>query len=131
MKIRIFALAKELELDSKELISIANDAGIALKNSALASVSEEERDTIVNHIKQLGAKSSQETSAEPAAPIRDETRDTGGKVRTIKAMTPRPQHAGKSESEEAVATQENGSRKMNQTQDDAAGSSDDRSRNRR
>ncbi len=108
MKIRIFALAKELGLDSKELISHANDAGISLKNSALASVTEEQRDTIVNHFKQLSAKPSAVAVEEPATPVRDENRDAGGKVRKIRTqmMTPRPQHSGKPVEVEVEVEQE-------------------------
>ncbi|MAT15666.1 MAG: hypothetical protein CMJ46_10410, partial [Planctomyces sp.] len=50
MKVRIFALAKELGLDSKELIDLASEAGVIVKNSALASISPEERDLIVAHV---------------------------------------------------------------------------------
>ncbi|MEZ6047861.1 MAG: translation initiation factor IF-2 N-terminal domain-containing protein [Planctomycetaceae bacterium] len=50
MKVRIFALAKELGLDSKDLIDLASEAGVIVKNSALASISPEERDVIVAHV---------------------------------------------------------------------------------
>lgn len=51
MKIRIFALAKELGLDSKELIQHCNDAGLDVKSSALASITPEERDVLLAHLK--------------------------------------------------------------------------------
>jgi translation initiation factor IF-2 len=51
LKIRIFALAKELGLDSKELIEYAAQAGVEVKNSALASISPEERDLVLAHMK--------------------------------------------------------------------------------
>ena len=47
MKIRIFALAKELNLDSKDLIQACNDAGLNVKSSPLASISPDERDMVL------------------------------------------------------------------------------------
>lgn len=85
MKIRIFALAKELGLDSKILIDLANEAGVSIKNSALASVSPAERDTILQHIE--GKKSSENVatthSSEPAAPLREAQAGTSRKIRAI------------------------------------------------
>lgn len=46
MKIRIFAFAKELDIDSRLLIDYCSLAGITIKNSALASISPEERDRV-------------------------------------------------------------------------------------
>ena len=46
LKIRIFALAKELNLDSKDLIQACNDAGLNVKSSPLASISPEEKDMV-------------------------------------------------------------------------------------
>ena len=51
LKIRIFALAKELGIDSKDLIEHCNAAGIKLKNSPLASISPEERDRVLQQMK--------------------------------------------------------------------------------
>ena len=45
-KVRIFSLAKELGLANKELIAMAADAGIEVKNSALASVTTDVADQI-------------------------------------------------------------------------------------
>ena len=42
MAVRIYTLAKELKLDSKELVEICSRAGIQDKGSALASMTEEE-----------------------------------------------------------------------------------------
>ena len=86
MKVRIFALAKDLGMDSKVLIEHANEAGVPVKNSALASISPEERDVILGYIEQQKAKPA--ASREPTTPLRDTLRDVGGKVRTIDA---RPQ----------------------------------------
>ena len=42
MPIRIYALAKQLKLDSKELVDICTKAGVTGKGSALASLTDEE-----------------------------------------------------------------------------------------
>ena len=71
MKVRIFALAKELGLANKELIDLCNEAGIQIKNSALASITEEERDIVVTFIKGRGKPAEEAAPVEPVAPIRD------------------------------------------------------------
>ena len=55
LKIRLFALAKELGIDSKDLIEHCNSAGIKVKNSPLASISPEERDLVLGHLKKSGS----------------------------------------------------------------------------
>ena len=91
MKIRVFALAKELEMDSKVLIDFCNRAGVHLKNSALASISPEERDTVINYIRQeTGGEPAPEVSDEPMAPLRDAARDVGGKIRELQVNSARP-----------------------------------------
>ncbi|MEX0715156.1 MAG: translation initiation factor IF-2 [Planctomycetaceae bacterium] len=81
-KVRIFALAKELGLDSKVLIEHASAAGIEVKNSALASVTEDERDRIVAHIQQQGPATSGGGGG-PLAPTREPPPDRGAKIRQI------------------------------------------------
>lgn len=96
MKVRIFALAKELGLDSKKLIDLASEAGVIVKNSALASISPEERDIIVAHIENRGGTE----IAEPevvAVPTRDEAAEESMKVRTLPQMPSRPQPQAKAE----------------------------------
>jgi translation initiation factor IF-2 len=74
LKIRIFSLAKELGLDSKVLIEACQKLGIELKSSALASISPEERDQVLAHLKSGGGKPQEASSApEPAAPVREST----------------------------------------------------------
>lgn len=94
MKIRIFALAKELGLDSKVLIEYANDAGVKLKNSALASVSPEERDVVVDFIKKQASSGGTTTKAESLAPVRAPSPAMGRKVRTITAVKGPPRQSG-------------------------------------
>lgn len=91
-KIRIFALAKELGVDSKELIEYCNRAGIELKNSALASISPEERDMVVGFMeRERSSGTATATQERPRAPVRESVDYAAGKVREIKAMPPRPQ----------------------------------------
>ncbi|QDT38880.1 translation initiation factor IF-2 [Stratiformator vulcanicus] len=82
MKIRIFALAKELGLDSKELIEHANAAGISVKNSALASISPEEKDIILEQLKSGSSSTATAVADEPAAPAPPPP-DRSGKVRKL------------------------------------------------
>ncbi len=83
LKVRIFALAKELGMDSKVLIQHCNDAGIPVKASALASISPAERDVVLEYI---GSKSSKPSKPEATAISRDVPVDVAGKVRPIKTI---------------------------------------------
>lgn len=86
MKIRIFALARELGLDSKVLLGLADEAGVALRN-ALATVSEEERDQIVAFVQNKDKKpAAKKASKKAAAPSRDVV---AGKTRDIKVIPTR------------------------------------------
>lgn len=113
MKIRIFALAKELGIDSKELIDYCNQAGVPAKNSALASISPEQRDIVVSFIKDGstgGAKPAESVADAPLEPMRAEVVDRGSKVRKIESSR---SQAGRSHSDRnsdagvAVADEEN------------------------
>ena len=82
MKIRIFALARELGLDSKVLLGLADEAGIKLRN-ALATITPEERDTIVAFVKNQGDVESAPAEADaPPAP----SRPSVNKARDIRVM---------------------------------------------
>lgn len=84
MKIRIFALARDLGLDSKVLIDLCEQAGVKLRN-ALATISEEERDTVVAYIRNKGSVAASPGDAPAAAdlpPLREPSL-TVGKVRQI------------------------------------------------
>ncbi len=87
LKVRIFALAKELGMDSKVLIQHCNDAGIPVKASALASISPAERDVVLEYI---GSKSSKPSKAEAPAIPRDVPVEVMGKVRPIKTIPTAP-----------------------------------------
>ncbi len=67
MAVRIYTLAKELKLDSKELVELCNRAGIQDKGSALASLTDEE----VSKLKEfIASKSRPAERPAPAAPVR-------------------------------------------------------------
>jgi translation initiation factor IF-2 len=83
LKIRIFALARDLGLDSKVLIDLCEEAGVKLKN-ALATISEEERDQVVAYIQKKGNHGSIDVAAPVMTPVREPV-NTTGKVRVIGA----------------------------------------------
>lgn len=83
MKIRIFALARELGLDSKVLLGLCDEAGVKLRN-ALATITPEERDQIVAYINGRGDKVERsEERREELAPTREVNT---GKVRDIRVI---------------------------------------------
>ncbi len=96
MKIRIFALAKELNIDSKLLIEHCGKAGIAVKN-VLASISPEERDKLLEYMAAQKSSAPAAPAAEkPAAAPRDTTLDAEKKTRPLRTigggtMVARPQ----------------------------------------
>jgi len=66
--VRIYTLAKELKIDSKELVELCTRAGIQDKGSALASMTDEE---VVKLKEFIAAKSRPAAAApKPAAPVR-------------------------------------------------------------
>ena len=85
MKIRIFSLAKELNVDSKVLLDYCQKLGIVLKPSALASITEEERDRVLDLMKESRQSSSPQ---EVVAPVREPARMSGGKVPAVKPIAP-------------------------------------------
>jgi len=74
LKIRIFALAKELGVDSKDLIQHCNDAGLDVKSSPLASITPAERDVLMQHLKTLETKPAS-ASTTPAPLTMEQLRD--------------------------------------------------------
>ena len=107
MKIRIFALARDLGLDSKVLIDLCEQAGVKLRN-ALATISEEERDTVVAYIQSKGGASPGASPAAPAAvitPVRDVPL-VAGKVRAIVGIPSRSNNRIQEEYEENTSEAE-------------------------
>ncbi|MCA8999577.1 MAG: translation initiation factor IF-2 [Planctomycetaceae bacterium] len=88
MKIRIFALAKELGLDSKDLIQHCNDAGLDVKSSPLASITPEEREVLMKHLQSLGAGGGNVDPPQSKAPSADELRRERAQERQIRDLGP-------------------------------------------
>ncbi len=64
MPVRIYALAKELNFDSKDLVDVVKKVGIANKESPLASLSDEEEQRVREHV--VGAGQAEEPVARPS-----------------------------------------------------------------
>lgn len=88
MKIRIFTLAKELNMDSKILIGYCQKLGMTIKDSPLASVSEEERDRVLAYIKQGAGAGEAAAKAEAVAPMREPVKPVG-KVPAVRTLAPK------------------------------------------
>lgn len=67
MPIRIYALAKELKIENKELVEVCNKAGITGKGSALASLTDEETDRVKSFLQGASSKPVAKKTAAPAA----------------------------------------------------------------
>ncbi len=111
MPIRIYALAKKLELDSKVLVDICNKAGITGKGSALATLSDEELTRIQAFMSEARSKkpvprgASQATEAQPTRALRREdyiapTGTVTGKVPVLDLRAEKAPLANKEPSEE-------------------------------
>jgi translation initiation factor IF-2 len=97
LKIRIFALAKELNIDSKELIEACAKIGVVLKNSALASISPEERDKVVEYLQGHGGGGSAPKGGQPMTPVREAPRVVASRVPELKPVVrPQPTRPGRS-----------------------------------
>ncbi|MEJ7592375.1 MAG: translation initiation factor IF-2 N-terminal domain-containing protein [Planctomycetaceae bacterium] len=105
MKIRIFALARDLGLDSKVLIDLCEQAGVKLRN-ALATISEEERDTVVAYIRSKGTTTAGSTPPVEMTPVRDIPL-VAGKVRQIVGIPSRTSGRIQDEIEDQVDELEN------------------------
>jgi translation initiation factor IF-2 len=94
LKIRIFALAKELDLDSKLLIEYCAKCGVQAKN-VLASISPEERDQVVAFIRQQPRGGGAPPEAKSAVLTRDDVAIDVAKptrpIRNMNTMVARPQ----------------------------------------
>lgn len=91
MRVRVFALAKELGIDSKELIDYCSDLGIQVKTSALAGITPEQRDKVVAYYEKKKASGGESAQTEKEhVPVRDESAvEKVGKVRKLKAQSAR------------------------------------------
>jgi translation initiation factor IF-2 len=67
LPVRIYTLAKELKLDSADLVTICTKAGVTGKGSPLASLTDDEVAKLKSY---LAGKAAGGTAAKPAAPVR-------------------------------------------------------------
>ncbi|MDZ4848975.1 MAG: translation initiation factor IF-2 [Pirellulaceae bacterium] len=92
MAVRIYSLAKELGLDSKELVELCTRIGILNKGSALASLEEDEIGRVKKHLATAAAppaaKSATGGPATPLAPERVAAAPSGGPIRQIVRKPP-------------------------------------------
>ncbi|MSR58136.1 MAG: translation initiation factor IF-2 [Planctomycetaceae bacterium] len=96
MKIRIFTLAKELGMDSKVLIGVCQKIGIHLKDSPLASISEEEKERVLASIKHDASSGESAAKSEAVVPKRETPRSaTSTKVPAIRARAQPARDLGK------------------------------------
>ena len=99
MAVRIYSLAKDLGLDSKELVDLCTRLGIQGKGSALASLEDEEISRIKKHIEEKASPAAPAASAPQApiaprdapkeTPIRDLSNRSGGAKRDLSAVRAR------------------------------------------
>lgn len=90
MAVRIYALAKELDYDSKELVDVCTRAGVTGKGSALASLSDEEVAKVKEFLSGAAGGSATATATAPKKPtVAPMTRPAGnargGKMKTLQA----------------------------------------------
>ena len=90
MAVRIYTLAKELKIDSKELVDLCTRAGIQDKGSALASMTDEE----VAKLKEFIAGKARPAERPPAA---------GAPVKPTAPVPPRPATTGALKREDYIA----------------------------
>lgn len=88
MAVRIYSLAKELKLDSKELVDICTKAGVPGKGSALASLTTEEEEKVKQFLKGGGTAKAKPSKPAPVAPQRPTEPARVGKMPVI--VTPKP-----------------------------------------
>ncbi|MCC7474380.1 MAG: translation initiation factor IF-2 [Pirellulales bacterium] len=87
MAVRIYSLAKELKVDSKELVDICAKAGVPGKGSALASLTDEEVERVQQFLKGGSPAKAKPTKPVVAAPVRPNEPVRTGKMPVI--VTPK------------------------------------------
>jgi translation initiation factor IF-2 len=88
LAVRIYALAKELKFDSKELVDICTKAGVPGKGSALASLTEEEVEKVKQFLNSGGTAKAKPSKAAPVAPQRPSEPVKAGKMPVIVTAKP-------------------------------------------
>ena len=102
MAVRIYALAKELKLDSKELVDICTNAGLPGKGSALASLTDEEAERVRQFVRGASGKPKSSAAAaptpqRPAEPAAEEA--TNGAAASLEESDTEPKTQTSSDAE--------------------------------
>lgn len=79
-KVRIFALARELDMESKDLLTLCRQNGIDVKNQ-LSTIEPEVRDQIVQLVRRKGAAPAVSAAAPPKPVV------TGSLDRRVQVIT--------------------------------------------
>ncbi|QEG37092.1 translation initiation factor IF-2 [Bythopirellula goksoeyrii] len=115
MAVRIYSLAKELKLDSKELVDVCARLGIRGKGSALASLSDEEVSKLKEHFQGSGTPSAPQGTPTAPAPERPKEPVREGKMPVLNTPRPASPLAGlRKKREEAAASVEEPSATSNE-----------------
>ncbi len=90
MAVRIYTLAKDLQVDSKDLVDLCKKAGITGKGSALASLTDEEAQKVTDYVRNMSSGGGAATRpAAPAAPVREAAPVLGAVREAIPAGSPK------------------------------------------
>ncbi len=90
MAVRIYTLAKDLQVDSKDLVDLCKKAGITGKGSALASLTDEEAQKVTDYVRNMSSGGGAATRpAAPAAPVREAAPILGAVREAIPAGSPK------------------------------------------
>ena len=101
MPVRIYALAKELDYDSKDLVDVCKKAGITGKGSALASLNDDEVQQLKDYLNKASA--SAEPEAETAETPQKPSRQRRGPIKVVASKKPSaPLSAHKTSSDKPV-----------------------------
>ncbi|MFG0288589.1 MAG: translation initiation factor IF-2 [Rhodopirellula sp. JB044] len=109
----MYALAQELDLDSKDLVDLVKKAGITGKGSALASLTDDEAQTVRDSISSASkaapkaaptATATKDAPAKPVAPVRDLDRASTRRPAAIQVGRAKPRERDKAPAEGTEST---------------------------
>ncbi len=106
MAVRIYALAKELKIDSKDLVDICTKAGVLGKGSALASLTEEEAEKVKQFLHGGGTAKAKPAKPAPLAPQPPAQLARSGKMPVIVTSKPASPTRRSKTSEQPLAEEE-------------------------
>ena len=86
MAVRIYTLAKDLKVDSKDLVDLCKKAGITGKGSALASLTDEEAQKVTDYVRGLSSGTTAPTGPRAAAVVAAKPKEVTGPVAIVGAV---------------------------------------------